>query len=247
MLTTFWSRYTSRGVHPADERFINASNSIRWRYPLSARRTRAFDDSKSLHGLLHLSLVPQPFLGNIATASIYILMANPGLSLDDYHDDFANAAHAAASEANLRQQGVGFYPLSAASDGTGAANYWRSSFGSLKKDIARELAISQEAANDLLVREMAVIEAGAYHSKSFPGDWIDRLPSSRVARRFVRHTVLERASRNDALVLVHRRAAFWRISPGPGVIHRAPKKAQLARFLGTERSVMVDFLKARFA
>ncbi len=243
MLAKYWSQYISGGVHPADERFINASNSLRWKWPIGKRRTQTWGSDTSLHGLLHLNLFPQPFVGNISTASVYLLMANPGLSLADYDDDFNNQDHAAASEANLRQEGIGFYPLLARSDGTGAAKYWRGKFKSLQKDLSSRMDVSLDSARELLVRELAVVEAGPYHSKNFPGDWCDRLPTSRAARSFVRQVVLPRAARGDAFVLVLRRASFWRIPPGQrGVTYRSPKKAQLSNFLGSEREAMADFL-----
>lgn len=246
MLSDYWAQYVSGGVHPADERFINASNSLRWRWPIGKRRTQTWASDTSLHGLLHLNLFPQPFLGNISSASVYLLMANPGLSLEDYEDDFKNHDHAAASEANLRQEGIGFYPLLARSDGTGAAKYWRSRFKSLQKDLSLRLDVSLDSARELLVRELAVVEAGPYHSKKFPGGWCDRLPTSRAARSFVRQAVLPRAARGDAFVLVLRRASFWRIPLGqPGVIFRSSKKAQLSSFLGSEREAMAHFLAHR--
>jgi hypothetical protein len=247
MLIDFWSIYKNDGVHPHDSNFINASNSLRWGWQVAKRRASMFEANSSLHGLLHLALTPQPFIGNIKKASIYILMANPGLDISDYDDDFGNSAHAAACQQNLSQTGIGFYPLLPASLNTGAGRYWESRVRTLEREISSRLKISNEEARSLLVKELAVIEAGSYHSKKFPGDWCDRLPSSRAARRFVRKLILPRANNGEALVLVQRRSSFWNIPENhAGVIHRPPSQAQLSNLLSAERQAMVDFLAAKF-
>jgi hypothetical protein len=247
MLSNFWSIYQTDGVHPHDSNFINASNSLRWNWPTAKRRVRFFESNSALHGLLHLGLTPQPFIGNIETASIYILMANPGLDMSDYDDDFGNEEHIKACHANLRQTGQGFYPLLPASINTGTGRYWSARVKTLEKDISDRLEISPANARSLLIKELAVIEAGPYHSKKFPGDWSDRLPSSRAARRFVRKTLIPRTVEDKALILIQRRSAFWRIpETHRTVIRRAPNQAQLTYFLASERNAIVEFLVRKF-
>ena len=246
MLALFWSEYTSGGVHPSDANYINAGNSLRWSWSAAKRRQKMFEADSSLHGLVHINLNPQPFAGNIDSASVYILMANPGLDLLDYDDEFGNAEYIAACEANLRQSGIGFYPLLPASAATGAGRYWQSRVKSLELDLTRQLEVSRLEARALLVKHLAVIEAGPYHSKVFPGAWCDRLPSSRAARAFVRRVLLPRAQQGEALVFVLRRSSFWRIgSQDGGVVFRQAKHAQLSYFSNEERAQVLQFLVRR--
>lgn len=246
MLARYWSQYKSGGVHPSDDRYLNASNSLRWSCAAARQRTCLFQADRSFHGLVHTNLNPQPFVGNLDSASVYILMANPGLELSDYDDDFGNATHITASENNLRQTGIGFYPLLEASANTGASRYWLSRVRALERDLVNSLEISPAQARKLLVRELAVIESGPYHSKTFPGAWCDRLPSSRAARAFVRRVLLPRAEQGDALVFVMRRSAFWRIGEEHDkVIRRHPKHAQLSYILEAERKRLLEFLVCR--
>ena len=85
----------------------------------------------------------------------------------------------AACVANLRQSGQGFFPLLPASTGTGVANYWNGRFRSLIMALSERLKITTVAATNEVVQRVTLIEAGAYHSKKFPGEWCDDLPSSR--------------------------------------------------------------------
>ncbi|MGB7480436.1 MAG: hypothetical protein WA924_08920 [Burkholderiaceae bacterium] len=224
-------------------KFLNDGNSLRWSHSQASRRACIFNRDQSLHGLLHLNLKPQPYVGNIETASVFVLLANPGFSPSDYDDDHVNLKHMAACDSNLRQEGIGFYPLLPESANTGAGRYWLRRLGTLERTLAEKAKISLPEARNLLVQQFAVIEAGPYHSKSFPGAWHDRLSSSRAARHFVRQSLIPRARDGSALILVLRRVSFWRLSPNlPGVLVREPKQAQLSNFLKHEADAMTSFL-----
>ena len=53
---------------------------------------------------LHLGLVPQPFMGDLDRARVFILLSNPGLSPDDYFAECQQPAFADRLIDNLRQQ-----------------------------------------------------------------------------------------------------------------------------------------------
>jgi len=52
---------------------------------------------------LHLSLLPQPFIGDVKNASIYILELNPGLGPSDYYGESEVPEYHDALLANLQQ------------------------------------------------------------------------------------------------------------------------------------------------
>jgi hypothetical protein len=53
---------------------------------------------------LHLGLLPQPFIGNLQRASIYVLSLNPGLDPTDYFGEYEVQEYRNALLANLKQQ-----------------------------------------------------------------------------------------------------------------------------------------------
>ena len=68
--------------------------------------------------------------------------------------------------------------------------------------LSDRLGITTIAATNEVVQRVTLIEAGAYHSKKFPGDWCEDLPSSRVARKFVHQVLVPKAQRGEALLFV---------------------------------------------
>ena len=53
---------------------------------------------------LHLGLLPQPFLGDLRRASVYILLLNAGLGPSDYYGEYEVAAYRSALLRNLKQR-----------------------------------------------------------------------------------------------------------------------------------------------
>jgi hypothetical protein len=49
-------------------------------------------------------LLPQPFIGDLRLASIYVLSLNPGLQPSDYYGEYAVPEYRNAFLANLKQQ-----------------------------------------------------------------------------------------------------------------------------------------------
>ena len=52
---------------------------------------------------LHLGLLPQPFCGDLRSASVYVLLLNPGLGPSDYFAEYEGPGFRDAWLANLRQ------------------------------------------------------------------------------------------------------------------------------------------------
>lgn len=246
MLREFWSKYRGPGVHPDDRALLDERCCLDWTPADAEAHARTFERETALHDKLHINLCPQPFVGNLETSSVYVLFGNPGFAISDYADEAKNSEYAAACARNLRQSGQGSFLLLPEAIGTGAANYWQGRLRSLIKALAERLAISIAAATDEVIQRVTLIEAGAYHSKGFPGAWCDDLPSSRAARAFVHRVLVPKAERGEALIFIWRRATFWDVpADAPGVIFRPPKQAQLKNLTVPERTRIVEFLASR--
>ena len=246
MLREFWSKSPVRGVHPEDRLGLELDKCLAWAPEEAMRHQGLFANEEHLHDCIHTNLFPQPFIGNLDSSYVYILYGNPGFTVTDYIDEFRNPGHEAACSSNLCDGKQGFFPLLPQSSDTGVAKYWRSRLRKLIEELAEELKTTTACAVEIVRQRVSLIEAGAYHSRLFPGDWVDLLPSSCIARRYTREILLARAQRQEVLVFVWRRARFWDLPAGAsGVLVRSPSTAQLSYVSQTERQKMVAFLAER--
>ncbi len=246
MLREFWSKSAVRGIHPEDKPLLQLQSYLAWSPEEAARHEDTFASEKYLHRSIHTNLFPQPFIGNLDSSYVYVLYGNPGFTPADYRDEFLNSVHATACSTNLRDGKQGFFPLLPPSTGTGVANYWRLRLRSLTFDLALQLKTTIAQATEIVCHRVSLIEAGAYHSKSRPGVWIDSLPSSSIAKRYAQEVLLAKARRKEVLIFVWRQAHFWGLPDvSTGVLLRSPSKAQLSYISKTERQAIVAFLAKR--
>ncbi len=164
---------------------------------------------------IHFSLLPQPFNGDLLNAEVFVLTLNPGFGCSDYDANYRKPRYRQALLDNIKQDqpnGVSpFFFLDPKFDCHGGYGYW---FGKLRKTIA-EIAqcggMTFEEARNLLGSKFAVIELFPYQSATSSGvvDLIDKLPSSQLARKFVKSHVLEKTRRGEALVIVVRQIRRW--------------------------------------
>jgi hypothetical protein len=84
---------------------------------------------------LHLGLLPQPFLGDLRRASIYILLLNPGLGPTDYYGEYEVPSYRKALQANLKQRvdkdSVPFLFLDPPFAWHGGFGWWHAKLGSV--------------------------------------------------------------------------------------------------------------------
>lgn len=237
-----------RGIHSEDEPYLSHDQVVHWDSASIARRhaQELADVRNPIRRKLHSGLFPQPFVGNIAQASVFVLFGNPGLSVDDYVDELENEGYVAYCRQNLLGEVGGFGPLMLAAAGTAAAAYWEPVFGRLIRELAEDLDLEYVDARGWLVSQVATIEAGAYHSMNFPAEGFARLPSTQVAISYVQDELHSRALRGECLVFVWRQAKLWGLPPSDNVVVRDPKQAQ-ARFLQHgERQYIARFLALRY-
>ena len=171
---------------------------------------------------LHLGLLPQPYIGNITRASVFILMLNPGLHSGDY---FAEENHSQFRQLvlrNIRQENTNdTYPfifLNPEFAWHPGFEYFHKRFDELAGKIKPKVGSYQNALS-LLAQNVACLELLPYHSKSFGShSLIGKLPSTVAMLEFAREVLLGRAERDDVLVIVTRGVRYWKLPEQKNVI-----------------------------
>lgn len=169
----FWSALGSSKVHPDDRLFMRA-------------------------GDFATDLYPQPWVGPVRNARVYVLLLNPGLSPHDR----AHERRVAFSEAvrfNLSGRGPYLYLLERFKDHPGG-RWARKVFG---KDIV-------EAHCD----QMCVVQLVPYHSKEgqVARSIAPTLPSSAAAIRFLHSWLLPEARARRIGLIVARASGLWGVA-----------------------------------
>ena len=162
---------------------------------------------------LHIGLLPMPYAGNLAMASVFILMLNPGLSPGDYyaeHQPEFRRAHIRT----LRQENAGdpfpFVFLDPRFSWHPGFGYWHNKFRAVIAALSGKRGVTYQQAMSTLARELACLELLPYHSKSFgAGTLLSRLPSAVAMRAFVHDALLPKVKEGDALIIATRSAATW--------------------------------------
>ncbi|MXZ03911.1 MAG: hypothetical protein F4Y88_09700 [Chloroflexi bacterium] len=156
---------------------------------------------------IHFSLLPQPFNGDLLNAEVYVLTLNPGFACSDYDANYRNPRYRQALLDNIRQDQpkdvLPFYFLDPKFDCHGGYGYW---FCKLRETITRIsecTGMTFGDARNKLGRKLAVIEIFPYHSKraSGLGSLPRQLPSSKLAKQFVKCHVLKKVERCEAIVI----------------------------------------------
>ena len=238
MLNEFWIGHDDFGFHPED--LVPESEMIDWDPDQAADHQAAFDADASLHRKLHRNLLPQPFAGDLKKASVFLLYGNPGVALSDYYDDHRNDRYAELCRMNLRGELDSFVWLHPDIATTGPGIYWRQTFKALAKEITQRTGDLPEASFNRISRSVALVEAGAYHSKQTPGERLFQLRSSRVAGDFARNELRSRALRGECFILVWRRARFWGIEADANILVRPPARAQGRYFEQCEHGAILQ-------
>ena len=184
----------------------------------------------------HFGLIPQPYMGDICNAEIYILAAGPGIHSEDYIATYKCRELRNKLISNLKQlenDPPRFIWLDPQLSWHDAHKYWKKrrklndTIGKLKK--------RTKDPEKKLKKRMALIELIPYHSRrsrqSWPPEW-KKLPSSDLALDFVRKVVVPRVTNRKAIVIVGRRVGTWKDAlpkEEPGIIfHDNPRKMHLS-------------------
>lgn len=173
---------------------------------------------------LHLSLIPQPFFGNIDEAPIVILTLNPGLHLADYYGEQFVSAYRRALVANLRLRNKDTrYPnifLSPTFCWHSGFSYWHGRLARLIDKFAEQTKVSRLEALALFSKSIATLELMPYHSSSFSvsNRVLSKLRSVALARAYVNDVLLPRVRASKLLLIVVRQAERWGLRRGKGIV-----------------------------
>jgi hypothetical protein len=153
--------------------------------------------SRVKHGF-DLSCWPGCFSGRLKEAPIVLLYLSPGLSKRDR----INARNRARREMYADRE-FGRRPLSDRDHHAEAWKWWR--------DRTRVFEPDWEIARNAF----AILNIGAYHSKSVPDPSVlAALPSSRVSLGWAQQVLFPRAIAGDRIVICLRAARFWGVHAG---------------------------------
>ena len=122
---------------------------------------------------LHLDLLPIPFVGNLKTASVFLLMLNPGFGPHDYFGEYAVPEYRSALLDNLRQtRGNSFVFLDPRFSWHGGFDYWHTKLRNVIVAFAQNSGISYGRARQFFQSSIAALELAPYHSVNFsvPGE-----------------------------------------------------------------------------
>lgn len=254
---SFWRRcQTSRApfVHPDDRRLIVAlarkralihgddasllvsgagnacSRDLYRRYVDFVRSSRfgASDDK-----CLHLQLLPQPYVGNLATADIFLLSLNPGFDVADYWGELEHAGFRKILIGNLHQRPIkgrlAFPLLDPSFSWHGGYRYWESKLRTVIQETAAGRTGGYQGALEYAAKRLAALELVPYHSTGFRARELIAAPTAEAMKRFVLRGLLPRAKRGEILIVVLRRARDWQVPQrARGVVIYQPKHARSA-------------------
>ncbi len=218
-IVKFWNRLplgTPPFVHPDDRPILEqnrrslSDTKLDFDNFVNSDRFGAFQDHR-----FHLSLLPVPYVGDLIKADIFILLLNPGFDFVDYFAEWRMTKFKKSLEKNLRQRfrqaDFPFLYLNPEFCWHGGFTWWERKFRDVATRIAEERFRGRylDAIRDLAHR-VAAVELVPYHSISFREHRLLRLlPSSRHAREFARNTLVPRANKGNATIIITRQCKEW--------------------------------------
>ena len=168
----------------------------------------------------HLGLVPVPYMGDLESASIFVLMLNPGFESPNYFEEEASPEYRESMIRNLRQEPTGFpFPwLDPQFAWTTGFRYWAGKFRDLTGIIRERKKLDYPESLRYLANKLCVVQLVPYYSQGYNlPSALRQLRSKRLAVEYVREIVLERAARGEAMVVVARGSDEWRVRTGDNV------------------------------
>jgi hypothetical protein len=167
----------------------------------------------------HLQLIPCPYCGPIGTASVYILMLNPGFGLLDMYAEKTSEElrNELIQQLSGNRRNLFFDPRFF---WTGGFEYWLRKFKTIIHQVANEVHISAKEAMQFISREVAFLELVPYHSQRFSLNPVvmHRLRSVKLMKSFVEDVVLKRTENNEATVIVTRKAKDWGLNEDNDIV-----------------------------
>jgi hypothetical protein len=173
-----------------------------------------FSQPEKAH-MLHLGLIPVPFVGNLQSAKVFILMLNPGFSEVDYYSETHCSDFRSALVDSLRQRihpnDFPMISLNPRFAWTGGYRYWSAKLDKVLMAACKHRRFSWTDALRFVSRNLACIELYPYHSRSFhlPASVKNSLLSAKLAKTYVHDVLVPKARSGAATIIVTRKGSEW--------------------------------------
>jgi hypothetical protein len=159
----------------------------------------------------HLGLLPQPWFGDPMSASVFLLLLNPGVNPGDYYSEYFVPKYRRALIDNLLLRPNRKFPLVFMAPEfcwLPGARYFRQRFHWVARELVALAGIAYRKALAVIASEICVMQLVPYHSSAFrmSSGQMSRLTSTRLIKSFVLESVVPR---RDVLVIVTRKIAEW--------------------------------------
>jgi hypothetical protein len=161
----------------------------------------------------HFSLLPAPYVGNLAKADVFILLLNAGFSPGDYFAEYEREDFKKALKQNLRQEFSGvecpFLFLDPRFCWRPGYQWWEKKLRRILQVVARKKFEGDYLrALRYVSRRIASIDLVPYHSRKFnAGQLAEMLNSAQAARAWVDHLVRRARDRRIVIVATYK----WRL------------------------------------
>ena len=222
-LIEFWREYQPTNapyIHPKDKAFVESESEavpgILREIPEGLHEFSEFPGFGS--PALHVSLLPQPYAGNLETADIIVLLINPGLSFSDYWGEQYCKALRSRLQRNLHQDLSGiefpFLWLDPEFSWHGGFVWWEKRL----REVISKIADTSYKGNYVkalkqLSNRIASLELLPYHSHtSGAPKAIMNMPSVLAAKETARSVMLSDAHRNKRTLIVTRGSKEWEVT-----------------------------------
>lgn len=180
----------------------------------------------------HVNLLPEPYVGNLGSAKIFILQLNPGFSQTEYLFESKNENFVAAKKQNIHQkyfsEDYPFLYLNPEFLAHPGGQYWLKRLKGYIKEVMKQKSMSFGEGLKYVSQRIAAIEMVPYHSKSFVGHKLLReLPSANRVKSYVRNLLQEKAAKGEISIICTRQTANWDlVAQTNNVIVYEPRLAQ---------------------
>lgn len=200
----------------------NPRTSVTHTYEASLEEAAARDGDERLH----LSLLPQPYIGDLNKARVILLMLNPGLGPMDYYAELSgqrDGAFRSAVVSNLRQEGNRTYPfffLDPAFLWHPGATFWRKRLNWIVRELSAEYGRTYDESLRYVAQHVCCLQLVPYHSAEFglTSGIVKQLPSTKLVVAAAR----EIAAGGHRLLAVMRKDKLWNLKPSEFVVQSAP-------------------------
>lgn len=200
---------------------------------------------------LHLDLLPIPFIGSLMSASVYLLMLNPGFGPHDYFGEYCVPEYRSTLIENMHQaRASSFMFLDPRFSWHGGFDYWHSKLCELIKSFSQQCDVPYGKARNYFQKNIAAIELVPYHSVNFtlPQRVLNKMQSVSLAQAFVHDNLVQRARSDDCLIIVTRAVKHWQLPVHRNIVTYSAVEARSAHLTSKSRGghAIMRFLRRQY-